>query len=136
MSAQVSRLLVFLLSALVVKPLQAEKALPSQEVLLSKAVTLASKQIVTRVVRVEFPVGFKTPRHIHEGPGPRYVLAGKVKIADKSGVRVYQPGEVFWETGEPMVAENAADTPAVLLIFEVTPQGPQERAGKSVIQPK
>ncbi len=137
MNIQITRLAIVLLSVLMMAgPLQAEKLLPSQEVLLAKPVTLAANQIVARVIRIEFPVGFKTPKHIHEGPGPRYVLMGKVKIVDKDGERVYHPGEVFWETGEPMLAENAADTETVLLIFEMTPQKTQERTGRIVIQPK
>jgi quercetin dioxygenase-like cupin family protein len=135
MSIQTNLSLFFLLTVLTAGTLQAEEGSPSQQVLMAKPLILADNRIIVRVIRVEFPPGFKTPRHIHEGPGPRYVLAGKIKIADKDGVRVYSPGEVFWETGEPMVAENAADTSAVLLIFEVAPQKPLMQ-GKVVIKPK
>jgi quercetin dioxygenase-like cupin family protein len=136
-TTQIGRLVVVLLGMVMVGPLQAEKRQPSQEVLMAKPVTLPDNRIVARVIRVEFPMGFKTARHIHEGPGPRYVLAGKVKIIDKDGTRVYHPGEVFWETGEPMVAENAADATTVLLIFEMVPQKATERTDRIiVIQPK
>ncbi|KXJ40312.1 MAG: hypothetical protein AXA67_10670 [Methylothermaceae bacteria B42] len=110
--------------------------MPEREVLMAKAVTLPGNQVVAKVIRVYFPAGFKTPEHIHKGPGPRYVLQGKMKIVDKNSTEVYGPGEVFWETGEPMVAENAGDGEAILLIFEMAPPAEKKKLKKIIIKPQ
>lgn len=113
--------------------------MPQRDVLLIRPVTLPDTHIVTRVIRVTFPPGFRTPEHIHKGPGPRYVLSGEIRILDKEGTRIYRQGQVFWETGEPMVAENTAAGETVLLIFEMAPEKQAEsprRRGKIVIRPQ
>lgn len=93
----------------------------SREPLLNKHVTLPSKDIDTHVIRVRFPKGFKTPLHTHEGPGPRYVLKGKLKIEDGGESHSYGPGEVFWETGGEMTVENIGKGEAEMIIFEMVP---------------
>lgn len=129
--------LFFILSgSLISGPLLGQQGMPDKKVLLTKSVTLPANHLVAKVVRIEFPEGFRTPEHIHKGPGPRYVLQGKVKIIDKDGTRIYAPGEVFWETGEPMVAENVADGSTVLLIFEMAPvESGRKKPGKIIIKP-
>ncbi|BCX80969.1 hypothetical protein MIT9_P0547 [Methylomarinovum caldicuralii] len=112
--------------------------MPQRDVLLARPVTLPDTHIVTRVIRVTFPPGFRTPEHIHKGPGPRYVLSGEIRIIDKEGTKIYRQGQVFWETGKPMVAENAAGE-TVLLIFEMAPEKQAEstpRRRKIVIRPQ
>lgn len=91
----------------------------SRENLLTKRVMLNSKDIDTHVIRVRFPKGYKTPLHTHEGPGPRYVLRGKLKVEDAGQSRVYAAGEVFWETGEAMTIENVGKGEAEIVIFEM-----------------
>ncbi len=115
----------------------AGQSMPERQVLMSRPVTLQSNRVMTKVIRVEFPKGFRTPEHIHKGPGPRYVLQGRIRIIDQTGTRVYGPGEVFWETGDPMVAENVAEGTTILLIFEMAPHKTPERSrGKIVIRPR
>jgi len=93
----------------------------SRELLLKKHVTLAVKEIDTNVIRVRFSKGYKTPLHTHEGPGPRYVLRGKLKIEDGGQSNVFGPGEVFWETGAEMTVENVGKGEAEIIIFEMAP---------------
>lgn len=93
----------------------------SRQMLLNKAVTLPSKDIATHVLRVRFPKGFKTPLHTHEGPGPRYVVNGKLRVEDGSENKIYGPGEVFWETGAEMTVENVGAGDAEIIIFEMVP---------------
>ena len=93
----------------------------SRELLLKKHVTLPAKDIDTNVIRVRFPKAYKTPLHTHEGPGPRYVLKGKLKIEDSGQTNVYGPGEVFWETGAEMTVENVGKGEAEIIIFEMAP---------------
>lgn len=93
----------------------------SRELLLKKHVTLTAKEVDTNVIRVQFPKGYKTPLHTHEGPGPRYVLRGKLKVEDGGQSNVYGPGEVFWETGAEMTVENVGKGEAEIIIFEMAP---------------
>jgi quercetin dioxygenase-like cupin family protein len=93
--------------------------MPPRQVLLEKAVELPANKVNTRVIRVTFPKGYKTPLHTHEGPGPRYVLKGRIKIEESGQAHEYGPGEVFWETGQWMTAENIGDGDAEVVIVEL-----------------
>ena len=109
-------------------PLCAEEAqMPPKETLLEKPMDLATTKVVTRVFKITLPKGFKTPAHVHDGPGPRYVLKGRVRVEQGSAKQEFGPGQVFWETGEIMTAENVSDGEAELVIFEIAPQ---KSAGK------
>jgi len=99
-----------------------EIPMPPKETLLEKSVELSSNKIHARVFRILLPKGFKTPQHIHNGPGPRYVVKGRVKIEEGGQTQEYGPGQVFWESGATMTAENVSDGEAELLIFEIAPQ--------------
>ena len=102
---------------------QAEEPQPeaSRQLLLRKEVTLPSNQAQTNLIRVKFPSGYKTPLHTHDGPGPRYVLKGKLRVEDHGERQVYGPGDVFWETGQAMTVENVGGSDAELVIFELAP---------------
>lgn len=104
--------------------LQAETAdpKPSRQSLLQKAVDLTSPSITANVVRVTFPAGSKVPTHTHPGPGPRYVLKGKLKVVDGGETRIYTAGDVFWETGHEMTVENVAGDESQMVIFEMAPR--------------
>lgn len=91
----------------------------SRTELLNKRVTLASPEIDAKVIRVKFPRGFKTPLHTHLGPGPRFVLKGRLQVEDSGESHVYKPGEVFWETGTEMTVENVGKGEAEIIIFEM-----------------
>ena len=91
----------------------------SRELLMTKPVTLPSKDVESHVMRVRFPKGYKTPLHTHEGPGPRYVVMGKLKVFDDGQTKVYSQGEVFWETGAEMTVENVGKGEAEIIIFEL-----------------
>ena len=89
--------------------------------LLEKPVELPSTQVDTKVMRVKFSPGFKTPWHTHEGPGPRYVVKGQLTVVENGKTNVYKAGEVFWETGALMSVENTGTDFAELIIFELAP---------------
>lgn len=113
-------LLPALLLSVAALPATAQES-PARDVLLAKPLQLPSPAIFAKVVRVAFPAGVKTPLHTHEGPGPRYVLKGEITVEDHGQTATYKAGQVFWETGEPMVAGNRGKEEAVLLIFEMSP---------------
>jgi quercetin dioxygenase-like cupin family protein len=93
----------------------------SRQLLLKKEVSLPSNTVLTNVIRVQFPSGYKTPLHTHEGPGPRYVLKGRLRIEDAGQTHVYTAGDVFWETGAAMTVENIGGNDAEIVIFELAP---------------
>lgn len=93
----------------------------NRTVLLEKKLELPSSNIDAKMIRVAFPPAFKTPWHTHEGPGPRYVVKGTLKVVEGGKANTYSAGEVFWETGELMSVENVGDDAAELIIFELAP---------------
>ena len=93
---------------------------PSSKVLFEKVVEVPSKTKVL-VRHVTFPAGYKSPEHTHKGPGPRYVLQGKVEVVEGGETHTYTAGEVFWESGIPMTAENVGDGESKLVIVELLP---------------
>jgi quercetin dioxygenase-like cupin family protein len=115
-------LLVVFVMCLGLLPLtaQAQGEIP-QKVLFEKAVELPSKNVNVKIRHVTFPVGFKTPEHTHEGPGPRYILRGKLKVIEGGITGTYGEGEVFGESGIPMTAENVGGEAAEFIIIELLP---------------
>ncbi|WP_221063244.1 cupin domain-containing protein [Methylomagnum ishizawai] len=101
------------------EPKPDEAKVPPRQTLLEKPVELPGNKLTTRVVRVALPQGYKTPLHTHEGPGPRYVLRGRVKVEEGGQVHEYGPGEVFWESGQWTTAENVGQGEVELLIVEL-----------------
>ena len=99
----------------------AEKPAMKREVLLKNKVTLPSNMITGKVIRVTFPTNFKTPRHSHEGPGPRYVVKGTVQVVEGDHTGIYSAGDVFWESGQSMTVDNVGGEPAEIIIFELAP---------------
>ena len=88
-------------------------------VLLENKVELPGNNVNAKVIRVIFPPAFKTPWHTHEGPGPRYVVKGKLKVVEDGKTKTYAVGDVFWETGHLMSVENIGEDSAELIIFEL-----------------
>src|SRR3972149_10695984 len=102
-------------------PLAAEdQPKPAVKVLLEKVVEVPSK-IKVLVRHVTYPQGYKTPEHTHKGPGPRYILQGKVKVIEGGEMGTYPAGEVFWESGIAMTAENIGDGEYKAVIVELLP---------------
>jgi len=98
-----------------------EKPTLNRTVLLENRVELPSNNINAKIIRVTFPPAFKTPWHSHEGPGPRYVVKGKLKVVEGGKTNTYSVGDVFWESGHLMSVENLGEDSAELIIFELAP---------------
>lgn len=111
---------LLLVAQLAFMPVQADEIkMPPRQILMEKVTELPASQVNARIIKVIFPQGYKTPLHTHEGPGPRYVLRGRVKIEEGGQAQEYGPGEVFWESGQWMTAENISEGEAEILIFEL-----------------
>jgi len=93
----------------------------NRAILLENKVELPSNNINAKVIRVTFPPAFKTPWHTHQGPGPRYVVKGKLKVVEGGKTNTYSVGDVFWESGHLMSVENMGEDSAELIIFELAP---------------
>jgi quercetin dioxygenase-like cupin family protein len=91
----------------------------SQSNLLEREMDMNGGRLRVGVLRVKLPVGFKTPLHTHEGPGPRFVVKGKIKIEESGQTHVYGVGDTFWETGQWMTAENVGDEEVELIAVEI-----------------
>jgi quercetin dioxygenase-like cupin family protein len=98
-----------------------EKPTLNRTILLENKVELPSNNINAKVIRVIFPPAFKTPWHTHQGPGPRYVVKGKLKVVEEGKTNTYTVGDVFWESGHLMSVENIGEDSAELIIFELAP---------------
>jgi quercetin dioxygenase-like cupin family protein len=98
-----------------------EKPALNRTILLENKVEFPSKIINTKIIRVTFPPAFKTPWHTHQGPGPRYIVQGKLKVVEDGKTDIYCAGEVFWESGSLMSVENIGEGSAELIIFELAP---------------
>ena len=98
-----------------------EKPTLNRTILLENKVELPSNNVNAKVIRVTFPPAFKTPWHTHEGPGPRYVVKGKLKVVEGGKTNTYAVGDVFWESGQLMSVENMGEDSAELIIFELAP---------------
>ena len=120
-----STLLLALISAIewYVAPLPLaaqDQPTPVMKVLLEKVVEVPSKiKVVVR--HVTYPQGYKTPEHTHKGPGPRYILQGKVTVMEGGEMGTYSEGDVFWESGMAMTAENIGDGEYKAVIVELLP---------------
>jgi len=101
----------------------ADPAKPIKEKFIDRNVELPDKDFNILVRTVEWPVGYKSKPHTHKGPGPRYVLSGKVRIDDQGKIGEYSAGETFWHVGGfDHTAENIADGPTKVLIIELLPK--------------
>ena len=63
---------------------------------------LASNEIVIRLDTVTFPPGSCAYRHVHAGPGTRYLLSGSLEINGEQSREFMQPRDAWFE------AENSA----------------------------
>jgi len=91
------------------------------KVLFEKVADLPDKRVNVVVRLVTFPEGYKSKVHTHKGPGARYVIKGQVEIVEGGQTGSYGAGEVFWESGLEMTAENIGGGDAELLIVELMP---------------
>ena len=93
--------------------------------LFEKAIDLPSKKVNVVIRHVKLPVGFKTPAHTHKGPGPRYVINGTAEVVEGEATLTVSAGDVFWESGAVMTAENVGDGEMELIAVQLLPVEPE-----------
>ncbi len=76
------------------------------------------KQAELRLLKVNIPIGLKTPLHIHPAPMLIYVEQGKLKHSRGETINYFGSGESFIESnsGSPHFVESVGKKPAVLLV--------------------
>jgi quercetin dioxygenase-like cupin family protein len=88
---------------------------------------------IARLDRVDFPPGGIAYRHVHPGPGIRYLLHGELTIdRGGGGPHTYRAGEAWFEGADDPVlatASKSADTAFVRVLLL-----PAEWAGKRTIR--
>ena len=69
-----------------------------------------------RCDRVEFEPGGVAYRHVHPGPGIRYLLYGQISIESAGQVDTYGPGEAWFERGpDPVLATTSRSEPSAFV---------------------
>lgn len=63
---------------------------------------------VVRCDRIDFALGAIAHRHVHPGPGIRYLLHGEIEIETEGRTTVYGPGEPWFERGPDPVRARAS----------------------------
>ena len=76
------------------------------------------KQAELRLLRVNIPVGLKTPLHIHPAPMLVYIQQGQLKHSRGETINYFSKGESFIESnsGSPHFVESVGNKPAVLFV--------------------
>tara|TARA_B100000214_G_scaffold49938_1_gene31404 strand:+ start:129 stop:626 length:498 start_codon:yes stop_codon:yes gene_type:complete len=76
------------------------------------------KQAELRLLKVNIPIGLKTPLHIHPSPMLVYVQQGKLKHSRGKTINYFRAGESFIESnsGSPHFVESVGKKPAVLFV--------------------
>ena len=76
------------------------------------------KQAELRLLKVNIPIGSKTPLHIHPAPMLVYVQQGQLKHSRGQIINYFKAGESFIESnnGSPHFVESVGKKPAVLLV--------------------
>ena len=76
------------------------------------------KQAELRLLKVNIPVGLKTPLHIHPAPMLIYIQQGKLKHSRGETINYFNSGESFIESnnGSPHFVESLGQKPAILLV--------------------
>jgi quercetin dioxygenase-like cupin family protein len=98
---------------------------------LSAAEVALGDASVVRLDRVVFPPGGVAHRHVHPGPGIRYLLYGELTI-DRGNAQTYRTGEAWFEGADDPVlatASTTGDTAFVRVLLL-----PEEWAGKRTIR--
>jgi quercetin dioxygenase-like cupin family protein len=99
--------------------------------LLSAEVTLDAGDWLMRCDRVDFEPGGIAYRHVHPGPGIRYLLCGEITIDSLGAVHTLGPGEAWFERGpDPVLATTAANEPSAFVRVMLLPA---QWAGKRTI---
>lgn len=86
------------------------KSSDHSELLLSAPFTLEDEKGFLRLDKVSFPPGARAYRHIHPGPGIRYLSHGKLEIRSAHETTVMKTGQAWFEDANSPVQATADKT--------------------------
>jgi len=90
-----------------------------------------------RCDRVGFPKGGIAHTHVHQGPGIRYCLEGRIEIESGGYTRCYGPGEAWFELGPtPVRAPTSTETETTFVRVFVLPRGCRGRSSIRYVHPE
>jgi hypothetical protein len=90
-----------------------------------------------RCDRVGFPKGGTAFTHVHQGPGIRYCLEGRIQIDSDGATHQYGPGEAWFELGPtPVLAPTAEETETSFVRCFVLPRGCKGRSSIRYVRPE
>ncbi|WP_306257725.1 cupin domain-containing protein [Pararhizobium sp. IMCC21322] len=81
---------------------------PSEMVLRSELM-LDTGPVFLRLDQVTFPAKARAYRHIHPGPGIRYLISGALEIKSDTHTDIMQPGQAWFEDANSPVQATAQD---------------------------
>jgi hypothetical protein len=82
-----------------------------------------------RCDRVSFPKGGIAYTHVHQGPGIRYCLEGRIRIETEGHSHSYGPGEPWFEIGtSPVLAPTSEDSETSFVRCFVLPRACKGRS--------
>ena len=83
------------------------------------------KQAELRLLKVNIPVGLKTPLHVHPAPMLVYVQQGKLKHSRGETINYFSSGDSFIESnnGSPHFVESVGKKPAIIFVSVSTAVG-------------
>jgi hypothetical protein len=107
-------------------------AAPADALLAAPVELDSSVEWLMRLDRVDFPRGGVAYRHMHPGPGIRYLLFGSIRIESGGEAHDYGPGEPWFESGpEPVFAAASTTEPSAFVRAMLLPE---EWRGKRTIR--
>jgi quercetin dioxygenase-like cupin family protein len=71
--------------------------LPSSQLLSRQEITLSESEVLVRLDQVSFPPGANAYRHVHPGPGIRYLVTGQLELISDHGCGTARPGQAWFE---------------------------------------
>jgi hypothetical protein len=90
-----------------------------------------------RCDRVGFPKGGTALAHVHQGPGIRYCLEGRIEIDSDGRKHRYGPGEAWFELGPiPVLAPTSDETETSFVRGFVLPRGCKGRSSIRYVRPE
>ncbi len=84
--------------------------LPSSQLLSRQEITVSEDEVLLRLDQVSFPPAAIAYRHVHPGPGIRYLVRGQLELTSDHRCEVARPGQAWFEAANsPVRAVADAD---------------------------
>lgn len=96
------------------------------------SVVAPSSQILLRLDKVSFPAGATAWRHVHPGPGFRYLIKGRLRLEADDHTRNVEAGDCWFEAANSPVKATASEEESETAFIRLMVL-PREYAGQRTI---